>query len=141
MSHFKILLFSAFIFSLQGCTTDDKDDESNQSIIGAWQLTEASISAGGASEWNRVDDGETYQFFEDGSFTSTSFDDCSKGEFILENQILSLNYTCPNFETGLENEAGFITYEVKFENDGFLLIPKSVVCVEGCAYKFTRTKS
>lgn len=38
--------------------------------------------------------------------------------------------------TGFENSEGAITYEITFEANYFFLTPTSVICIEGCSYKY-----
>ena len=52
---------------------------------------------------------------------------------------LILEYTCDGFESGFENNDGFITSTIRFENDCFIASPSSgPICVEGCSSKFQR---
>ncbi|WP_209404229.1 hypothetical protein [Pseudozobellia sp. WGM2] len=113
--------------------------EGNSRWIGKWKLTEAYISAGGPQYWVDVENGEEFEFFEDGTFSSDRFDTCSEGRFIIQSNELSLKYDCDEIDRKFKNADGFITYTIEFENDYFILTPSSgPICIEGCSYKYKK---
>jgi len=130
-----------FIVSLLFFIACDKTDEpiiANETLIaGKWKLTEASISAGGPQYWIDVENGEEIDFFENGTFSSNRFTECSNGNFsIIENELL-LEYECTEFNTESENNEGIITYKLEFYSNYFILTPTSgTICTEGCSYKY-----
>lgn len=78
------------------------------------------------------------EFFSNGIFSSNKYFACTSGNFSIELHKLILNYDCKGFTTGLENSEGAITYEVTFEANYFFLTPTSVICIEGCSYKYEK---
>jgi len=133
-----LLLINLFLAS--GCdkyTSRTNDDENT--LIGKWQLTEAFISSGGPQYWVNVEDGEEIEFFADGSFVSNRFSECSVGDFFIASNELLLEYNCNGFEVESENQDGFITYDLRFDSNHFVVTPTSgPICIEGCSYKYIR---
>ncbi len=142
MKNFYFIL--AFVFCMFSCSNNNdtivsqdlsvKDDP----IIGKWKLVEAFISSGGPQYWVDVENGEEITFTSDGLFSSNRFSECTNGDFSIESNELFLNYSCNGFTTGFENSEGAITYKITFESNYFLLTPTSVICIEGCSYKYIR---
>ncbi len=134
---FSLLIFSIFF----SCDNDDdpkKFDFDAFPIEGAWKLTAAYISAGGPQYWVDVEDGEKIIFMENGSFSSDKFEDCTTGEFRVVDGSLSLDYDCEGFESGTENEEGQMTFKIDYGKNAILLTPTSIICIEGCSYKYER---
>ena len=106
-------------------------------LVGKWEQTEAFISAGGPQYWIDIENGEVIEFFENGTFSSDRFSECTTGNFLIEETILNLEYNCTGFNSGFENEEGFITFEMEFYSNYFILTPTSGPnCTEGCSYKY-----
>ncbi len=107
------------------------------SIVGKWTLTEAYISSGGPQYWTEVENGEEINFFDNGTFSSNRFTECSKGNFsIVENELL-LQYDCEGFDAVSESDEGLITYTLEFYSHYFIVTPTSgPFCIEGCSYKY-----
>ncbi len=110
----------------------------DEPIIGKWKLVEAFISDGGPQYWVNVENGEEITFTGDGLFSSNRFSECTKGDFSIELNELYLNYNCEGFTSGMENSEGLITYNITFESNYLLLTPTSLICIEGCNYKYIR---
>ncbi len=108
------------------------------SIEGKWKLTEAYISAGGPQYWTDVEDGEEIEFQGNGSFSSDRYPECATGIFSVDDGNLTLEYNCEGFESGTENEEGLITYKLDYGKNAILLTPTSILCIEGCSYKYVR---
>lgn len=122
-----------------GCDNyDDAGIVSENSIIGSWKLVEAYISSGGPQYWVTIENGEEFKFLSNGIFSSNKYAECTGGNFSSEFNKLILNYDCNEFTTGFENSEGAITYEITFESNYFLLTPTSVICIEGCSYKYKK---
>ena len=118
----------------------DKPLTANESlIVGKWKQTKAYISSGGPQYWVDTEDGEEIEFFENGTFSSNRFSECTTGNFsIVENKLL-LKYKCIGFSTEAENDDGFITFNLEFFSDYFILTPTSgPICIEGCSYKYQK---
>ena len=135
----KLLCLPILFFGLFSCSSDETNKIINTDLTGEWQLTEAYISAGGPQYWVDVENGEELIFFENGLFNSNRFLECTTGTFSTEQNELLLNYDCNGFESEFENEEGFITYDLNFELDYFIVTPTSgPICTEGCSYKYRK---
>ncbi len=133
----------ASVFIMSSCSKNDEVPESkdlsyDNSILGNWKLVEAYISSGGPQYWVDIESGEEITFLSNGSFESNRFPECTTGEFSIESNELFLTYTCDGFTTGIENPEGAITYKLTFKSNYLILTPTSVICFEGCSYKYKR---
>lgn len=134
----------ASVFSISSCSKNYDALESkdfsmkDDPIIGEWKLVEAYISSGGPQYWVDIEDGTEYIFSSNGTFLSNNFSECTIGDFSIVSNELFLYYRCNGFTTRFENPEGAITYTVTFESNYLLLTPTSVICFEGCSYKFIR---
>ena len=127
------------IFGLHSCTSDIPKELGNSGLYGKWKLSEAYISAGGPQNWVNVEDGEELVFFENGTFTSSRYLECTTGIFSIEENKLILLYKCDGFESESVNADGFITYNLEFESGYFIATPTSgPICIEGCSYKYLK---
>lgn len=54
--------------------------------------------------------------------------------------MLSLDYDCDNFTTGIESPQGTFIENFKIENGFILLSPTYMNCIERCEYKFQKTE-
>ena len=135
----KFEIASLLIILSFGCDkSDDAGIDSENSIIGSWKLAEAYLSSGGPQYWVTIESGEEFKFLNNGIFSSNKYSECISGNFSTELNKLILNYDCNGFTTGFENSEGAITYEITFESNYFLLTPTSVICIEGCSYKYKK---
>ncbi|MEP5340080.1 MAG: hypothetical protein ABJL44_11770 [Algibacter sp.] len=138
----KILIFGITLLLVMlffSCDTKDKIDiPFDNEVIGKWKLFESYISSGGPQYLVDVENGEEFVFFQDGSFSSDRFSDCTDGDFLIQSENLILKYDCDGVNIGSENSNGEITYNVTFESDFLILIPTSVICIEGCSYRYKR---
>ena len=137
---FKYYLIATLLFCIACDETMDEPITADESlIVGKWKQTEAYISAGGPQYWVDVENGEEIEFFKNGTFSSDRFIECSVGNFSIEENKLLLEYNCMGFSTQSENEEGFITYELEFHMNYFILTPTSgPICIEGCSYKYQK---
>jgi len=115
----------------------------NESLmVGKWKQTKAYISSGGPQYWVDTENGVEIEFFKNGTFSSDRFSECISGNFSIEENKLLLKYNCLGFNTDVENEEGFITYNLEFFSDYFILTPTSgPICIEGCSYKYQKEAS
>ena len=124
------------VFSVFSCSSNEFH---NSELIGKWKLTEAFISSGGPQYWVNVEDGEEFEFFENGTFTSNRYSECTSGIFYTELNKLLLKYNCEEFESESENADGFITFDLEFDSNHFITTPTSgPICIEGCSYKYQK---
>lgn len=133
----KYYLISTLLFFIACDKTNEPINVDEYLIAGLWQKTEAYISSGGPQYWINVENGEEIEFFENGTFISDRFSECNTGNFSIEENELFLKYNCIGFNTDIENEKGFITYQLEFYSDYFILTPTSgPICIEGCSSKY-----
>ncbi|WP_228235564.1 lipocalin family protein [Allomuricauda sp. M10] len=136
-------LFVALLLCLVFNSCDNEDDlkgfdQDAFPIEGTWKLTAAYISAGGPQYWTDVENGEEIEFQGNGSFSSDRYPECTSGNFSVDEGNLTLEYDCEGFETGTENEEGLITYTLDYGKNTILLTPTSIICIEGCSYKYEK---
>ncbi|MFT5231833.1 MAG: hypothetical protein ACI836_001018 [Saprospiraceae bacterium] len=131
-----LIILGAMLFTR--CINDDMPKMADaSSILGNWKQTEAFISSGGPQYWVDIENGEEINFFEDRTFSSDRYSECSNGNFVIEENKLILEYSCLEFNPIAENEDGLITYDLELYNDNFILTPTSgPLCIEGCSYKY-----
>lgn len=100
-------------------------------LVGKWQLVEQNVSDGGPSTWEKVENGTTFRLKADSSFLGfQTFNDCQTGTYDTAADELILTYDC-------EDTPPFI-YTLRKEDEAIILSPKTVVCIEGCAYKYQK---
>ena len=134
----KTVFLSILILGLLSCGSDDRT-MGTSGLVGQWKLTEAFISAGGPQYWVDIENGEEFTFFENGTFSSNKFSECTTGIFSTDQNGLSLQYDCDGFDPKSENIDGFITFDLELETNYFIVTPTSgPICIEGCSYKYTR---
>jgi hypothetical protein len=118
-------------------TVDEPITPDESLMVGKWRQTEAYISSGGPQYWVDTEHGEEIEFFENGTFSSDRFSECTTGIFSIEEDKLLLEYNCSGFDTEAENDEGIITYNLELFSDYFILTPTSgPICIEGCSYKY-----
>lgn len=136
-----ILLFS-LILSFSSCSQNGEEKINDNSIVGTWKLIEVYSSDGGSNpQWKPVENGYTYTFNIDGTFTSTRFSECSVGKFELNNSTLTLRFDCNGFTTGLESPVGTFIENFNKNNNEIILKPTYLNCIEGCGNKFQKIKN
>ena len=122
-------------FLLVACepeATEALDLRLDDSITGKWQLVEQKVSIGGPATWQDVEDGNTFQLNEDGTFTGfQSFTACETGTYEVSEEELTLTYNC-------EDDTKPFTYSLLKEEDAIILSPKTVICTETCEYKYRK---
>ncbi|MDQ6472375.1 lipocalin family protein [Flavobacterium sp. LHD-80] len=137
----KLIILLVFAFLQIGCNNDNDSKPLDTNIVGTWQLVHVYSSDGGSnSGWNRVKNGYTYTFKDDGSFTSTRFKECTSGTYKLEASLLTLTFGCPNFGTKMTPNGTFIE-NYNIEDGKMILSPTYLSCIEGCGYRFMKIKN
>jgi hypothetical protein len=135
-----ILKLTAILLILTSSFTCEKEttakSEPNNNLFGTWQLIETNF--GIPNGWNKIENGYTYTFLENGRFTSTRFSECTYGTFTLTETSLTLHFGCAGFSTGIEQPAGIFVENIFWDNGYLLLHPNYMSCDEGCAYKFQK---
>jgi len=132
----------ALLLIFIGCDVENEPQNANEELLnGKWKNTEAFISSGGPQYWVDVDNGEEIQFLSNDTFSSNRYTECTRGTFSIEDSTLTLKYACPGFDPTAANEEGLITFSIAYESNAFLLTPTSgPICIEGCSYKYQKTK-
>jgi hypothetical protein len=105
-----------------------ENSESYDALIGKWQLVEQKVGIGPPGEWKDVYNGEQFEFFSDLTFSSTTTD-CSSGTFGVGDNILK--FYCAD-----ESVMDFKI--VEFTPSSIILTPTSVICTEGCLYRYEK---
>lgn len=131
------LILSIF-FLIVGCDEEETKQQEN-SIYGTWKLIEIYQSDGGNNpKWTSVNNGYTYTFSNDETFSSTRFTECTTGTYDISNSTIILDYSCAGFDTGVETPPGTFVENYNFENGNIILTPSYLNCIEGCGYKFEK---
>ncbi|AUS07068.1 hypothetical protein [Pseudotamlana carrageenivorans] len=134
-----ILILCIFL-SLTSCSDDEAKSQENN-FLGTWKLIETYGSDGGSnSQWTSVDNGYTYTFNNNGTFSSTRFTECTTGTYGVSSNSITLVYGCEGFDTGIENPAGTFVENYVFEDENIILTPTYMNCDEGCSYKFEKVE-
>ncbi|MBC6401693.1 MAG: hypothetical protein GDA42_10380 [Ekhidna sp.] len=136
-----ILILSMLFFAI-GCSEDGSNEQQKPSIYGTWKLIETYGSDGGSNpQWATIKNGYTYIFNKNETFSSTRFNECTTGIYLLTNNTLTLDFDCNEFDTGVEESSGTFVENYIFENNNLILTPSYLSCFEGCGYKFERTEN
>ncbi|WP_445748358.1 lipocalin family protein [Polaribacter sp.] len=135
----KLILTLAVILSFNSCSQSENNEKENLSLIGTWKLIESYSSDGGNTpSWKTVENGYIYTFNSDGSFTSNRFSECTKGNYKITDNKLTLTFDCAGFNTGIENSPGVFIEELIYDNTNMILKPTYLTCIEGCGFKFQK---
>lgn len=139
---FVITVLLSFAFIAISCSDDD-NRKNETSVIGTWKLVEVNSSFP-FYQWYPVENGYTYTFETDGTFTSNLFSECTYGTYILSETdgTLSLIYDCEEFTEGgwygdTFVEGTFIENYV-FSGQYLIFTPTYYCGDEGCSYKFKK---
>ncbi len=134
MKNMIFLFVFAFLF---GCSNDETKNKNP--LIGTWQLVETIVIDQELNpEWVPVEEGYIYTFYENGKFSSSSFVECSMGNYSLESDILALDYDCEGFTREIETPPGTFIETLKFKSGQIILTPTYLSCIEGCGFKFEK---
>ncbi|WP_066225057.1 hypothetical protein [Formosa haliotis] len=134
-----LIIFLSIILSFNSCSQNDEIIKKSNSIVGTWKLIETYESNGGNNpQWTTISDGYTYIFTKNGKFTSNRFSECTDGSYSITGINLTLDYSCNNFDTGIETPAGTFIEEYSFEGENIILTPTYLTCIEGCKFKFQK---
>ncbi|MDW3646078.1 MAG: lipocalin family protein [Bacteroidia bacterium] len=120
------------------CEQEFQPSETENSLIGSWQLSESFMSIGGAGSWQKVEDGMTYTFENNGIFRVTKFEDCSSGSYIVEGNKIRMKYDCVNPLADFENAAGELVEQFKFVGKYLYINPTYIFCTEPCDNRYLR---
>ncbi|MBK6265428.1 hypothetical protein JKA74_10305 [Marivirga sp. S37H4] len=126
------LTIIAAALALFSCKEEPVDLSLNK-LHGSWLLVESSYSIGDAQQrWQKIEGGYIYNFKNDGTFSSTRFEDCEGRNYSMDNNVLTLVFDCEGDELEAVEAGNFY--------DGYLeLSPISPTrCVEGCKNKFRK---
>lgn len=86
----KKLIFSwAILLFLVSCEKKEVLDVDPLELTGTWQLVAQNIGSPGDHSWADVENGHTYTFRQDGTFTSTRIPACETGMYQEGTRVLS----------------------------------------------------
>lgn len=132
-----ILILSTFILNT-GCSKDDSNRNLENQVLGNWKLIEIFGEDGVGGSWQPVENGYEYNFNSDNTFSSTRFEECMTGNFVVTDNLLRLTFDCDDFQTGFENDNNEIVEMIDFDDGNLILTPTYLNCDEGCDYKFEK---
>lgn len=134
------LTFLFLMFSFFSCTDDDMqfssaELDSNNPLVGKWQLVKSSYSPGTAEQyWKDVENGYILNLKKDSSFESDQRNTLESGSYDIEGDKLILDY-------GSNREPSEYSQKFALSGDTLSLSPvRPVVCIEGCTSKLVRIK-
>lgn len=130
----RLFFISILIAVMVGCNDDYNDKieyiKGDGTLFGTWRQTETFYHNGAEGGWKALNDGYTYTFNKDSTFTSNRFSEFEYGTFSLSETELTLNFGCGNLDSYIET--------VLFREDHIILKPTYLNCFEGCGEKFRK---
>lgn len=124
--------------SMLSCSKSE-DSDTQRDIIGSWVLSSSLFDIGnGMPEWNDVENGHTFSFKLDSTFTSSKFTDCSTGVFSLEGGQLTLDYDCDSLLVAGEFVESILIEKIDFDGGNIILQPTYINCVEECGFRYEK---
>ena len=131
-----ITLLLLFLFS--GCNSEDEElivlDLTTTNLVGTWKLSESYVSPGGETTWQPVEDDRSYTFTKEGTFTSNIYETCTEGEYTVDGDNLTLDYTCEELE---EEQRDVVNLAVHSLTEDTLIL-RGIGCIEACLYKYKK---
>ncbi|GGW93564.1 hypothetical protein [Salegentibacter mishustinae] len=138
-----VLIFSILI-TLVSCSKNEKDNPTDNSINGTWQLIgrTANNVDGSPNDWEQVENGYKITFNEDFTYESeispANCNEIDSSIYLIENEselnIIETTITCINPEVFFQS-----THSYSFDKNGHLnLKPIEPGCPEGCTFKFRK---
>lgn len=121
-----ILLFS--------CTSEYNLEypEEARSFIGEWRMVEFAYSPGGPDIYRSpAEEGTILTFNANGLVNSQKFFQCDEASYKVEEETIIFNFAC-------QEELERRVFNFSWEADSLILIPASPMCIEYCAYIFSR---
>ena len=139
-----LLAMSCLLSCGQELILEPKSITTTPFLIGKWQLVEQQISIGGIGNtvsiggsafWESVTNGSIFTLTEEGGFSDFQLfsNGCETGTYETTKDELILNYNCEGVES--------FAYTLQRENKDIILTPKTVTCIEGCAYKYRKVSN
>ncbi len=126
-----------FLISLIRCSSNSEQKLNDSSDIhGKWKLVEEYLSAGGPQYKVDVENGAEYVFLDNSTFVSSDFLGCKTGKFELDSNTNTLNlmYDCDQ----VQDYDGIISYRASLESGFLILVPKTIICTDGCRSIFKK---
>lgn len=128
MRYFTLYLFC---FLIMNSCSKNSNEELDRSLFGEWQLIEQSISIGGPSRQESINNGPKFTLFTDGRFSGMDRFSCGEGNFISNETELVFNYNCDQIQEE------FI-YGFNWDGNDLILSPRSIICTDGCSFTFKK---
>lgn len=100
-------------------------------LEGEWQLKGQKIGYGPPGEWEDVENGKIIGFGSESFNGLDYFNSCDTGTYELKVDELILNYSC-------SSQSEPFVYHIILEGSAMIISPRTVICNEGCEYKFVK---
>jgi hypothetical protein len=143
MYMFRNIIFSIIlVFPFISCSIENEEEKVESSLIGTWQLVQTfEYTEAGPGNWIGVEDGYTYTFSQNGEFYSTRFEECTSGMFSIDSNLLTMEYGCNEFATGIEDPEGVFMEDFIFVDGELLMNPAYQNTIEGFITKFKKVSN
>ncbi len=140
---FRNIIFSIIlVFPFISCSIENEEEKVENSLIGTWQLVQTfEYTQAGPGNWNDVEDGYTYKFSQNGEFYSTRFEECTSGVFSIDSNLLTMEYGCNEFATGIEDPEGVVVEDFIFVDGELFMNPAYQTSIEGFITKFKKVSN
>lgn len=116
----------------------ETDFENHSFLVGKWKMVGSYQSNGGPQYYSPVSNGKIVEFTSKGTFTSSEFPECKEGTYVVDDNELTLNYHCENFDKQFPDLNGKFVFSISNESAFLLLSPISIRCIEGCSTKYQK---
>ncbi|MFC6860346.1 lipocalin family protein [Zunongwangia atlantica] len=135
--HLLFLFCSSSLLILPSCDNEEREMYEVDRIVGSWKLVEVySVDASGHGEWTPAEYSYSYNFNEDGTFTSTRFSQCTTGNYSIYTDELALDFECTSTGMGIASASSTYIEEFDYEGNNVIFIPTYPACDQGCRLKF-----
>ena len=144
MKNLKIIVLSFICIFVINCSENSETTSNEDTLTGKWMLVETYVTYGANGEWigDFMPAPEeliySYTLNNDGTFTSTKFEDCQSGNYTFSSSEIIFDFECEGFTAGIENPPGTFKENYTFDNRNLILTPQYLLCVEGCGWKFVK---
>jgi len=128
----KLLLLTALIGTLGmlSCKQESKLAPISR-LQGTWEAIEFHYSLGGPEIYvDKLSSGHIVTFNQDNTFTSNILPDCDRGTFIDKNDIITLSYSCDNYQESIQYGYSILDQQLSL----WAINPPT--CFEECFFKY-----
>lgn len=145
MKSCKLIVLNLLALVLMSSCTKNNDEILNEfdlktaeAIIGQWKQVGSYISSGGPQYYVEATDGEVLNFYDNGRFSSNKYPGCHNGTYSVDDDIITLNFNCGAFDMRFPELDGIMRYSHTIEANKLNLIPRTLMCIEGCSYEYEK---